>query len=376
MRREFVQNERVRKQTLGNQSSSAAQALQQMSQLAQSIKRENDAQYSSPAPPPAAQPVLAQQEIDMLMQMQNQLPVELLNAVRNAGLLKHAENGHVFPAPKPEPLPATHHIPQPMRHGSLNGTLSLVMDNKPHINGFPQDHSIRSDEDEGAPDDRISEHGDLEMLSMATQDDLVGVLFKTLNWAKYRLGQYSDLLEMALPSCWVQLFLVDMLFSGQLDTIKEEIVGRLETHLTDKSRNGEMVELAPFVNLKNAMSTMMTINGKILPLKSQLIKTSKTTLAFHECMKYAIISSAVAFHNRSELGNMDGTQNEGLTFFDDHVAGMLDADKINVLLAIQNLTYLDTSDVELIFFKGVVGHNTSMSEFINDIVSEVLQSHD
>ena len=53
---------------------------------------------------------------------------------------------------------------------------------------------------------------------------------------------------------------------------------------------------------------------------------------------------------------MDGTQNEGLTFFDDHVAGMPDADKINVLLAIQNLTYLDTSDVELIFFKGVVGH--------------------
>ena len=101
---------------------------------------------------------------------------------------------------------------------------------------------------------------------------------------------------------------------------------------------------------------MLPSSGKILPLKSQLIKTSKTTLAFHECMKYTIISSAVAFHNRSELGNMDGTQNEGLTFFDDHVAGMPDADKINVLLAIQNLTYLDTSDVELIFFKGVVGH--------------------
>merc|ERR1719219_2728703 len=98
---------------------------------------------------------------------------------------------------------------------------------------------------------------------------------------------------------------------------------------------------------------------------------AKTTISFIECTKYAIISNAVAFHGRAELGNMDGYLTEGFRFFDDFCKGVADCDKVNVLLAAQNLGYVDRADVEIIFFKGIVGHNNTMSNFINDILAEV-----
>lgn len=210
------------------------------------------------------------------------------------------------------------------------------------------------------PDDNDGNESDsTEMLSLELQDQLIQALFVTISWVKSNFYENFDKNEVlsALELCWSRLFLLNLLTDNKklaedTEMFVTEKLGQLKNE--DSEAIGDFGDSGSYGGFGDSIDAAFSLKR---------IKTVKERFSLPEtaveAMRYLVFSEAMGKSN---------------VFVEKFGKFSFVEDKIKfekLILNVNQLGFVDSSDVELLFFKSVVGNNSSITNIIADIMQEV-----
>lgn len=195
------------------------------------------------------------------------------------------------------------------------------------------------------PDDNDGNESDsTEMLSLELQDQLIQALFVTISWVKSNFYENFDKNEVlsALELCWSRLFLLNLLTDNKklaedTEMFVTEKLGQLKNE--DSEAIGDFGDSGSYGGFGDSIDAAFSLKR---------IKTVKERFSLPEtaveAMRYLVFSEAMGKSN---------------VFVEKFGKFSFVEDKIKfekLILNVNQLGFVDSSDVELLFFKSVVGN--------------------
>lgn len=394
MRREFVQNERVPRQMKKDNASgmpmgmtNASEALRKLStpmqqrpQLSAQSQTADDvlaeqlkSMFNNQNLPPQMMDMLrpfvgqqvAQQPVTVAAQVSpTNMPVtsssptmQQMAAMQSMMQMQQMVNGSSPPAAQPVVMQQQTVAPQQMAPASplplLNGSNGLNFSDVEDENN----NSIVLDSQLDFP----------VYLSLETQDELVGLLFKCVSWLYANFNESQLKLE-ALELCWAQLFLLQLIHenTGLIVKIKDDICSKLEL-FTQNGQSWPMLaafraanpgfDLSQLTSVRTALKKLCIVHEKLAGTFSE---------EFLEATKLMIYTDAFCFVDRQHSAlQLFASKCKNPKFAQDQT------ELTKILFNINHLSFIDSADLELIFFKSIIGNNNTVTELMSDILLDL-----
>jgi len=326
--------------------------------------------------PMVSTPDLLTQQLNEMISQPQKIPPHALEMLKNLSGNQNPRNlsgNQVFVQNSPGRIPADQNPPSPTpmkietdyNADFLETTLRNMVNNSDKIETLEKivEDQKSSDDDEDFVENMDHEQNDdkdesdsTEILSLELQDQLIQALFSTISWVKSNFFEKFDENEVlsALELCWSRLFLLNLL------TDNKKLAEETETYVTEKLEKlgnyDSGTETGGFGGFAGLASVDASFSLKRIKTVKERFDLPENAL---EAMRYLVFSEAMGKSN---------------VFVEKFGKYSFVEDKIKLeklILNVNQLGFVDSSDVELLFFKSVVGNNSSITNIIADIMQEV-----